>query len=124
MPRPNRIFVEGGLYHVYNRLGRGERVFDQEMEGAAFVERLREVVERDGLLSRRRSEELVRARELLMILRVERYGLKVKDLARQMCKSPDGMSHTVARAARKRTKDKAFRRDLNRLDRALSGTEK
>jgi len=49
MPRQNRIFVEGGMYHVYNRLGRGERAFDQEMEAAAFVELLRDIVERDGL---------------------------------------------------------------------------
>lgn len=26
------IFVEGGVYYVYNRLGRGERVFDREDE--------------------------------------------------------------------------------------------
>ena len=75
------------------------------------------------LRSRRRAEELVRARELLMILGVERFGLKVKDLARQLRKSPDGMTQTIARAARKRTEDKAFRRDLNKLDRALAGDE-
>ena len=323
MPRQNRIFVEGGVYHVYNRLGRGERVFDQEMEAAAFVGLLRDVAERDGLTifawtlmsnhfhlavrtgrgltgivpmrslqqrvtrgvnlrrrvygplwqgrykaklvkdqryldqlliyihlnpvmaglvgdpaeyrwsghlellgkvkkpiidvdevlrvfgttrrsaraayvrrlkglfeeewigeepgslpwwrlgrppkgededpeaamqerrdreelgpewrpiieaeefiargaewlgvdiaelrSRRRPEELVRARELLMILGVERFGLKVKDLARQLRKSPDGMTQTIARAARKKTKDNAFRRDLNKLDRVLAG---
>ena len=322
MPRHNRIFVEDGVYHVYNRLGRGERVFDQEIEAAAFVEQLRDVVKRDGLTvfawcllgnhyhlavrtgvvsldrpmrslqqrvtrgvnlrrrvygplwqgrykaklvedqryldqlliyihlnpvvagivddpakyrwsghlellgkvkkpitdvdevlrvfgttrrsaraayvrrlkgsfedewigeepgrlpwwrfgrppkgededpeaairerrdreelgpewrptieaedfiargaawlgvdiaelrSRRRAEELVRARELLMILGVERFGLKVKDLAMQMHKSPDGMTQTIARAARKRTEDEAFRRELNKLDRALAG---
>ena len=49
MPRPDRIFVENGVYHVYNRLGRGERVFDQETEAAVFVNLLREVAERDGL---------------------------------------------------------------------------
>ena len=75
------------------------------------------------LRSRRRAEELVRARELLVILGVERFGLKVKDLARQLRKSPDGMTQTIARAARKRTEDKAFRRDLNKLDRALAGPE-
>ena len=321
MPRQNRIFVEGGVYHVYNRLGRGERAFDQEMEAAAFVELLRDIVERDGLTvfawcllsnhyhlavrtgvvsldrpmrslqqrvtrgvnmrrrvygplwqgrykaklvkdqryldrlliyihlnpvmagivgdpaeyrwsghlellgkvkkpivdvdevlrvfgttrrsaraayvrrlkgsfedewigeepgrlpwwrlgrppkgededpeaairerrereelgpewrpsfeaeeflargaeslgvdiaelrSRRRAEELVRARELLMILGVERFGLKVKDLAKQLRKSPDGMTQTIARAARKRTQDNAFRREFNKLDRALA----
>jgi hypothetical protein len=46
---PNRVLVEGGLYHVYNRLGRGERVFDQEGEAAAFVGLLCDVVARDGL---------------------------------------------------------------------------
>ena len=49
MPRPDRIYVEGGFYHVYNRLGRGERVFDQEKEAEAFVGLLRDVAERDGL---------------------------------------------------------------------------
>jgi len=47
--RPNRVLVEGGVYHVYNRLGRGERVFDQEAEAAAFVGLLHDVVARDGL---------------------------------------------------------------------------
>jgi hypothetical protein len=32
MTRSNRIVVEGGVCHVYNRLGRGERAFDQEAE--------------------------------------------------------------------------------------------
>ena len=49
MPRPDRIFVEGGIYHVYNRLGRGERVFDEEVEAMIFVSLLREIAERDGL---------------------------------------------------------------------------
>ena len=75
------------------------------------------------LRSRRRTEELVRARELLMILGVERFGLSVKDLARQLRKSPDGMTQAIARAARRKTKDNAFRRDLNKLDRALAGAK-
>jgi len=49
MPRPNRIFVEGGLYHVYNRLGRGEQYFREASEAQEFVALLREVVQRDGL---------------------------------------------------------------------------
>ena len=49
MTRPNRVLVDGGVYHVYNRLGRGELVFDQETEAAAFVGLLRDVVARDGL---------------------------------------------------------------------------
>lgn len=49
MPRADRILVEGGLYHVYNRLGRGEQFFQQEAEARQFVSLLREVVERDSL---------------------------------------------------------------------------
>jgi len=32
MPRPGRIFAEGAIYHVYNRLARGEQVFAAEGE--------------------------------------------------------------------------------------------
>jgi len=77
-------------------------------------------VEIGDLRSRRRAQELVRARELLMVLGVERYGLKVKDLARELQKSPDGMTQTVARAARRRIDDGGFRNDLNNLDRDLA----
>jgi REP element-mobilizing transposase RayT len=80
-------------------------------------------VDIEDLRSRRRSQELVRARELLMILGVERYGLKVKDLARELRKSPDGMTQTIARAARRRTKDNTFLVDLNKLDHSLAGAE-
>ena len=56
-----------------------------------------------------------------MILGVERYGLKLKDLAMELKKSPNGMTKTVARAARKKTEDKAFRVDLDELDSSLAG---
>ena len=49
MTRPLRVFVEGGFYHVYNRLGRGERVFAAEQEALEFIRILREVAERDDL---------------------------------------------------------------------------
>ena len=49
MLRPYRILIEGGIYHVYNRIGQGERVFDEETEASAFVRLLHDVVERDGL---------------------------------------------------------------------------
>jgi hypothetical protein len=64
---------------------------------------------------------LARARELLMILGIERYGLKLKDLAIKLKKSPNGMTKTVARAARRRTEDKAFRVNLVELDSSLAG---
>ena len=50
MPRRPRVFVEGALYHVYNRFARGEGVFGDPEEGIDFVERLREVKTRDGFV--------------------------------------------------------------------------
>jgi hypothetical protein len=50
MPRPSRVFLEGGIYHVYNRISRGEGVFVDDEEAVAFVELLREVKGRDGLV--------------------------------------------------------------------------
>lgn len=47
MPRPGRIFFDGAVYHVYNRLARGERAFGDEAVARAFVELLREVMSRD-----------------------------------------------------------------------------
>ncbi len=49
MPRCERVFVEGGLFHVYNRTGRGEYAFSDEETSRFFIEQLREVVQRDGL---------------------------------------------------------------------------
>lgn len=50
MPRLRREFVEGGLYHVYNRFARGEAVFGDPEEAIGFVERLRDTKERDGFV--------------------------------------------------------------------------
>ena len=49
VPRRPRILIEGGLYHVYNRFARGERVFADLEEAIAFVDLLRDVKQRDGL---------------------------------------------------------------------------
>ncbi len=43
MPRALRIIVEGGLYHVYNRLARGEGVFSDPEEAVEFLNLLREL---------------------------------------------------------------------------------
>ena len=48
MPRPNRVILEGGIFHVYNWIGRGEPVFSDDNEAAAFTDLLSEVKQRDG----------------------------------------------------------------------------
>jgi putative transposase len=49
MPRPPRVFVEGGIYHVYNRVTRGEKVFAEDHEAARLLDFMREARDRDGL---------------------------------------------------------------------------
>jgi hypothetical protein len=55
-----------------------------------------------------------------MILGVERYRLEVKELADNVCKSPDGMSQAVARGVRRRTQDGDFGKRPGDLDNAVA----
>ena len=48
MPRNPRVFVEGGIYHVYNRFASGEAVFAGPDAVLEFIELLRYVKQRDG----------------------------------------------------------------------------
>lgn len=48
MVRRARIEVEGGVYHVYNRVASGEPVFSDPEEAIEFIETIREVKTRDG----------------------------------------------------------------------------
>lgn len=50
MPRPPRVFVEGGIYHVYNRVTRGEKIFAEDHEAARLLDFMREARDRDGLI--------------------------------------------------------------------------
>ena len=48
MARRPRVVVEGGLYHVYNRVASGERIFADPNEAIEFIEIVRDVKKRDG----------------------------------------------------------------------------
>lgn len=48
MPRAPRVFIDGGFYHVYSRISRGERVFADPEEAACFVRVIADVKRRDG----------------------------------------------------------------------------
>ena len=50
MSRAGRVHFEGAVYHVYNRLARGEQAFSEEAEAQWFRSLLREVAERDVCL--------------------------------------------------------------------------
>ncbi len=48
MGRSPRILIEGGIYHVYNRVSRGEHAFRDEAEAERLLKRLSETKRRDG----------------------------------------------------------------------------
>jgi len=48
MPRRPWVEVDGGVYHVYNRIASEEQVFLDPDVAFDFVERSRSVKERDG----------------------------------------------------------------------------
>ncbi len=50
MPRSPRIFVDGAMYHVYNKLARGGRSFEEDEGAQVFVDLLKEIKKRDGLV--------------------------------------------------------------------------
>jgi len=49
VPRRPRVFVEGGIYHVYNRFARGAEIFCEDGEGDRFVRLLNQSCSRDGV---------------------------------------------------------------------------
>jgi REP element-mobilizing transposase RayT len=46
--RSPRLLIEGGIYHVYNRVSRGEHAFRDEVEAERLLQRLFETKHRDG----------------------------------------------------------------------------
>lgn len=74
----------------------------------------------DDLRTRGRSVDVVKACELLLVLGVERYGLKVNALARELWKTPDGMSQALAQVVRRRAEDDDFLRKINEHCRQLA----
>jgi len=50
MPRAKRVLVPGAVYHIYNRVGRGEHLFQDEGEAGRLLARIGETKTRDGFV--------------------------------------------------------------------------
>ncbi len=72
------------------------------------------------LADRGRQAEAVWYRELVGFVGIERYGVKVVELARLLGKSPDGVSLWARRGAIRRTEDPGFAEAAEKLDLAAS----
>jgi REP element-mobilizing transposase RayT len=77
-------------------------------------------IDLDALASRGRSRALVEARELLAASGVERYSLRVKDIAAALAKHPVTGSGWVMRGVHRRHTDATFRDRYEQLDAALA----
>lgn len=67
-----------------------------------------------------RSRPVVRAREAMALVAVERYGVRVTDLARALGRNQDTVSRWLSRAAARRRRDPDFAELVERLDRDLA----
>ena len=83
-----------------------------------FVERGCKIlgIDVEDIRSRGRGRESVIGRELLMVLSVERYGLRVNEMADQLGQSSSGSSKALARGVQKRQFDPGFRKVLDDPD--------
>lgn len=78
----------------------------------------------EDLRSRRRQTSIVEAREVLVWLGVELYGLTVKELAEVLDKHLETASRMVSRAGRRRVVDESFRAKIQQVDSMIAGTSK
>jgi len=92
MPRPPRVFVEGGIYHVYNRVTRGKR------------------------------QEIVRVREILMTLGVERYGLRVTEMVAVLGVRYKSACLWSRRGATRRQEGRVFAEKLDGVDATIASS--
>lgn len=104
-----------------DELGRPTSAFRARFEAEAWVEAVCVIVGlgRQELADRGRNPTVVRVRDMVGLVGVERYGVKVKELARCLGKSEDGVSLWVRRGARRREEDAAFAAELETLDSRL-----
>ena len=74
----------------------------------------------EDLRSRPRTAEVVRARETLVVIAVERYGLCGVDLAREMSKSPDTLTKVMRRATQWRVQQPKYADTLDMVDTSIA----
>ncbi|NOZ96102.1 MAG: hypothetical protein GXP47_15385 [Acidobacteria bacterium] len=77
-------------------------------------------IEESKLSGRDRGAEVVRARELLASVGVERFGVSVKEMAERLGKHPSTATGWVMRGVRRRREEEGFRERFEELEKFLS----
>jgi REP-associated tyrosine transposase len=101
--------------------GVGERRSVRDVDG--FIRRAaRELgVASEELRSRRKAPATVRAREIIAIVGVERFGVKVAELADRLNKNPGSVSRWIVEAGERRQQEREFAADCERLEASVWG---
>lgn len=109
---------------VIDELGRSTALDRPLLDAEDFVERILDVlaIDIEELVGRGKRREVVRAREMLMTLAVERFDLRVRDLANRLGVRYDTASLWGRRGTRRRTDDDGFRRRIDEIDEILAAT--
>lgn len=104
-----------------DELGRPTSPYRERLDADRWVEVACAAVgvKREELASRSRHPGIVQARDIIGLVGIERFGVKVRDLARCLGKSEDGVSLWVRRGARRREEDAAFAAEIEALDSGL-----
>jgi REP element-mobilizing transposase RayT len=92
MPRRARVFVEGVIYHVYNRVGRGEAPFRLDDEADAFFSLMQDIKRRDRLTV------------FAWCIMPNHYHLAVRTSSVPLWRSMRHLQHTYAQAFNRRCK--------------------
>jgi chromosomal replication initiation ATPase DnaA len=80
-------------------------------------------VSQEELTGPGRNRDVVRAREAIALVALERYAIRLKDIAGELQKSQDTASRWLSRAAARRRDDTGFAEMVDALDRRLATEE-
>jgi len=107
-----------------DELGRSTAIERPSLNERDFIDRVLDALDIDhsDLTGRTKRPEVVRAREILMTLGIERYRFGVKGLASELGVRYDSASLWGRRGAKRRTEDDQFRRRIDEVDGRLAAS--
>ncbi len=105
-----------------DELGRSTGRWRPRYKAAEWLECARNHLgfDRDEIGGRGRDPDIVRSRELIGLVGIERFGVKVTELADALGKSRDGVSKWMRRGSLRRETDPDFAAAVEALDQAAS----
>ena len=119
--RPDELWFDKAVPYV-DELGRSTTMERPEVSAADLVQAAGSLLDvaHEMLAGHSRQRAVSRARRMVVLLGVERWGMQGRDLAEALGRSTDVVSWMVGRAVKDRQKDEEFREAMDDLDRRLA----